>query len=1363
MVSKLRQTFLIIQLLTRLLFSVIGVQGFRGSLRRSCVWVDPEGKVANYSSGQFCGSYLHPETLEVLPYVYEDGSVGSQAKGFACPVNSICVSSENPYEGTVSFDNIFNSIEEVFVIMSSNTYSDIMYYTMDTDYLASSLFFIAGIVVLSLWLISLLIAVIASSFKLVREEFLTSGTDFASKFAGWFAPGSSQHLEVLRRNKIGRWYMRSWWLWRTIILMDLLVQCSNSDDATISNIQLIYHWQIWTTSVLAFEIAFRFYLYMPYWRSFFSSKGNIVDLTLAVATIIIILPPIYKHSELYAWLSVFQMMRFYRVAIAIPFARNLWMTVLSNYHTMFNLTVFYFLMTYLCSLMACEMLRGIVPLEDPQSGEFNYASFADLSNSFVSLYVVGSTENWTAVLYPVVMQASNLFTRICYGAFFVAWFILSNFIVLNMFVAVITECLDVPQDIKREAQIKAFINEYAVKVNSSEYLASGVKLVKNLFKKKSKTATTSDSVFDMLLERRVVEEFLDKDAQIDQQSLGDSGEMKENEAGSLDRFDEHSIRLDLRNKRARRNLLVRLGLKKPSWKKNDDPFSDLHAIELTARPTEVAQQFLNSQSKKKEKHKQFMAENPQYDKSLWYFGPQSKIRRLCQHLVASSYGERTSGVNPIAAWWYSFFAFTLLATGAMVIIACINTPLYYKRYADVHGLSANNWITYTDAVFVMIFTVEAAVKIIADGLYLSPNAYLRSSWNRIDLFVLITMWITLISEAFFNGYVSRFIRAFVAFRSLRLLSISSRAQKTFHDVIIVGFGKILGAAIISFSLLFPFSVWGLNLFAGKLKSCTDSNVNSFNQCVDEYMGSPFDWDVLAPRAVTNSYFDYDSFANALLIQFGVISLEGWVDVLNAVMSITGKDSNPESLASRYNGIYPMLYNILSTIFILTLFISVIIKNFSVTRGTAFLTDEQLNWYEIAKLLAVVKPEPKPRSFKNGSIRHYLVRQFLSKKSWVHTLETVLLGIVCIALLADFYPASVASQTAISTLLFLSAVIYEAIYVAMLYALGPRLFVNRSWWNIYGVVICAISLIFSAVGLNETSAHFFYTIQRLGSVGMMFLWIPRSSTLDQLFKTASASFQDIGNLILTWFVLFLAYAIAFNQVFGLTRIGENGSNNVNFRTVPKALILLFRMSTGEGWNQVLSDFLVSPPQCVDGALFTESDCGSHPFAYFLFISWNILSMYIFANMFVSLIYENFSYVFHRNKSHISKEDVDNFKASWQKFDPHATGFIRPEVLPRLLRETQGYFGMRIYEDEYSVPELLEKVRIDKRISPYEVDVPDLIDILRLLPVEEIKRKRRRFETFCAHATYLAGKKGISFSKLMLQFPLYKSMNPSRCLK
>ena len=128
-----------------LLFAIIAVQNFKSSLRRTCMWLDPNN-VNNYTQNtapnnvQFCGGYLNATTGLTWPWLSADGSNGTDvAKGFICPQGSLCVEGQNPYNGTVSFDNILQSLQLIFVIMSSNTFTDILYYTADSDYLAAAL------------------------------------------------------------------------------------------------------------------------------------------------------------------------------------------------------------------------------------------------------------------------------------------------------------------------------------------------------------------------------------------------------------------------------------------------------------------------------------------------------------------------------------------------------------------------------------------------------------------------------------------------------------------------------------------------------------------------------------------------------------------------------------------------------------------------------------------------------------------------------------------------------------------------------------------------------------------------------------------------------------------------------------------------------------------------------------------------------------------------------------------------------------------------------------------------------------------------------------------------------------------------
>ena len=145
-----------------LLFAIIGVQSFKASLSRQCVWLDPldpKNLSASFTNEeQFCGGYLDNQTSKTLPWVKFNvtGSLQGlingtgEGKGFLCPRGSICLQQNNPFNGTVNFDNIFNSLELVFVIMSANTFSDLMYYTMGSDYSQAALFFGGGIMIMML-------------------------------------------------------------------------------------------------------------------------------------------------------------------------------------------------------------------------------------------------------------------------------------------------------------------------------------------------------------------------------------------------------------------------------------------------------------------------------------------------------------------------------------------------------------------------------------------------------------------------------------------------------------------------------------------------------------------------------------------------------------------------------------------------------------------------------------------------------------------------------------------------------------------------------------------------------------------------------------------------------------------------------------------------------------------------------------------------------------------------------------------------------------------------------------------------------------------------------------------------------------
>lgn len=1318
---------------------------------------------------------MEPETLNVKPYVLSNGTPADVAKGFTCPLNSICVQGDNPYSGTVSFDTIYNAMEMVFVVMSTNTFTDIMYDTMATDYMASCLFFIFGVVILAWWLINILIAAIAVSFRLAREEaqHRRKSDDLLSRILPAFSKeAESFYPALLQRTSIGKVYSRTHYVWLVLIAADLIAECTVSSGSSQSHVRNVYYFHCAIAGTMIFDVIWRFMGYLPYWRYFFKSFRNIADVLLAIANVLIILPFVHNNIEVYSWLTVFQLARFYRIVISNQFVRSTWARVLGNYRVIFNLTAFYFLMTFLVSIMAGEMLRGVVPFAS-DSGQVYNVSFYDLGNSFIGMYQISTSENWTNVMYTAIQFAPNAFAVICYGLFFVGWFILSNFVVLNMFIAVITETLELTSEEKRKGQIRQFFRDCSDTQHRSYrvmgHLSNTTGDLLKFFGMRGSmlqgntsvqlSAKTNEEIYDALLSQDIVGNFL-----ITEESVSNDVRAR------LDTAPNGGAPLGLATYHQDQKFVRCIRSALPKWcsdllllevdYKRCGQY-DIHGGMTLASPSTAARNLKGWHKTKFQAQQQFLKEHPKFDRALFFLKNDNKLRRSCQRVVAPSSGERINGVTPHALTWQAFQISMFLATIAMVVISCVNTPVYNK-ILEFESLGGWNWVMWCDVVFVTIFSIEALIKIVADGFRLTPNAYLKSTFNVIDFVVLVTLWIVVLSNIFSANHASRYVRSIQAFRVLRLLSISSSAMGLFESVFVNGIRKMLGATVLSLCLIFPFALWGKAIYRGRLNYCTDGSVGLFSECVDEYASMPFNWPVVAPRAMKKRYFDYDTFGHSLLVQFQVIALDGWIDVLNAVMAITGPRSTPQEFASRYNGIFPVLYSILSTIFVLTVFVSVIIGAYSQHRGSAYLTDEQLTWYEVEKVLGNTRPWVVPPKYKKRTVCDYAQKITLNKSSWLYRLEISILVVVSLLLLSEFEgrPSSVSHAYAIIAVAMSSVLL--TIHLIKLAGLGFRSFM-RTDWCVFGIMVALLSFIFSVSSIARRDTEVLRNIRKLGFVGMMLLWIPRSKRLDQLLRTALASARDIGHILVAWFVFFLGYAIALNQSFGLARIGANGSEYLNVRTVPKALVLLFRMSCGEGWNQILSDFLISPPYCIPGNSFFETECANHAYAYILFCSWNVLSLYIFVNLFVSLIYENFSYFFHRPWDIVSTEDISQFQRAWSKLDPNGSGYISPNLLHKLLRTTTGYFSFKIYEGEFSVPEILRHSGARNDDKHCGVDYAALHSIVQRIPVDVYKQKRRDYERFCAMALLEADENGIAFNRLIRLFPLYKSMDESRCLK
>lgn len=562
--------------------------------------------------------------------------------------------------------------------------------------------------------------------------------------------------------------------------------------------------------------------------------------------------------------------------------------------------------------------------------------------------------------------------------------------------------------------------------------------------------------------------------------------------------------------------------------------------------------------------------------------------------------------------------------------------------------------------------------------------------------------------------------------------------------------------------------------------CNDStNIETLNACFGEYSSSPFssDWPMLSPRVASNPYYNFDDFGSSLFTLFQIVSQEGWTDVSFAAQAIVGRGMQPQDLFAQGNAIFFVIFNLLATVFVLTLFISVFMRNYTEQTGVAFLTTEQRSWLELRKLLRQISPSKSSFNESDKGWKEWCRKRATEKRGKWYQAITIILVFHLLLLMVEFSSEPFWWTKTREVMFLLCILVYLNNIAIRIVGLGWARF-RKSSWDLYSLAsVSGAFLATMALMIADSRADASVQLHKFFLVAIVLLLIPRNDALDQLFKTAAASLTIIGNLLATWLVCFLVFAIAMTQAFSLTRFGDNETADINFRSVPKALILLFRMSLGEGWNQIMEDYAaIRPPLCVGESKFFDSDCGSKAWARFLFVAWNIISMYIFVNLFVSLIYESFSYVYQRSSgmSVVDRDEIRRFKEAWRNVDPAGTGFISKEQFPRLLGELSGVFQMRIYQPEDSIARILEDVRDSPKQARHlsvatteldsNVDIEKLNQRLSQLDVVKIRERRRRFKIFFGEVLVSADPdKGIAFTDVLLILAHYNIINDNKSLR
>lgn len=186
-----------------------------------------------------------------------------------------------------------------------------------------------------------------------------------------------------------------------------------------------------------------------------------------------------------------------------------------------------------------------------------------------------------------------------------------------------------------------------------------------------------------------------------------------------------------------------------------------------------------------------------------------------------------------------------------------------------------------------------------------------------------------------------------------------------------------------------------------------------------------------------------------------------------------------------------------------------------------------------------------------------------------------------------------------------------------------------------------------------------------------------------------------------------FAIMGMSLFGEVRWGDYLNRHANFETVPNALLVLMRMSTGESWNGIMHDCMrkegcvgvllpfvndAGDPIAVSeesGIYYDSVDdrlagapsgaldphCGpAGAFAVIYFMLFVLLCAFLLLNLVIAVILDNFQSSTNNEELEVSQSNLIAYSKAWSQLDPKRSMYIPTARLSRLLELVEPPLGV-----------------------------------------------------------------------------------------
>ena len=456
----------------------------------------------------------------------------------------------------------------------------------------------------------------------------------------------------------------------------------------------------------------------------------------------------------------------------------------------------------------------------------------------------------------------------------------------------------------------------------------------------------------------------------------------------------------------------------------------------------------------------------------------------------------------VSSW--SFEAGIICAIVVSSVTLTLESPLYKDpTLAQV--------LQVCDIFFLIIFSIEAVMKVIAFGFILPYDSYLSDSWNKLDFIVLV---VTFAGMAGSSSGIGRTLRVGRILRPLRMIN-RWEGMRVIVDALLRSLPAVGYTVILLAVYLFLFAVLGLTIFLGRFYRCNDPSIIRRENCRGIFENKA---GVMVPRVWANPPYSFDNIFSGMFTLCSVISRRAWLDVLNSGMDITLEGYQPVRNASPLNAIFFVIFLFVGAFFMLKIFVGIIVGTFRQYSGTALLTSGQIRWLATKRMMRRVRIKQAPPTSCVRRVAHSIVSNryfegFITSCILVH-----ILGV------ATQNPQQLSLHTSIlEHIHWIATGIYISEITLRVIASGGSQFFLRSehmFWNIFDTCAVAGMLIVpiwsgSYAGLRVARALQFGRITRL---------LRQFKGIENLFEVLSMSVPAMLNVVVLFLLMLFVFAV-----------------------------------------------------------------------------------------------------------------------------------------------------------------------------------------------------------------------------------------------